>query len=298
MRMLTFRERDELRLGIRDEKDSSVVDVAATAPGLPRDPVGLIAAGPRAWAAAGHAARHAPPDARRGAEEVALGPPIPEPVRNIVAVGKNYAAHAGEFAGAAGAASGVASDLPEHPIFFTKATGSVIGPGESIPASADPTGTADYEGELAVVVGVGGRGIPAERAWEHICGVTALNDVTSRELQRRHGQWFLGKGLDGFCPLGPELVTLDELPPPAELTVATRVNGEQRQFGALADLVFDVPRLIATLSAAMTLVPGDIIATGTPQGVGAAFDPPRYLRTGDRVVVEVAGVGTLENPVG
>jgi 2-keto-4-pentenoate hydratase/2-oxohepta-3-ene-1,7-dioic acid hydratase in catechol pathway len=297
MRVLTYQDENGLRLGIREGPSEALVDLAATAPGLPQEPVGLIAAGPRAWSAAAHAARHAPPAARRAAQEVAWGSPIPHPVRNIVAVGKNYAAHAGEFAGSAGAASGVAAELPEHPIFFTKATGSVIGLGEPIPVSADPTGTSDYEGELAVVIGVGGRNIAAEQAWEHVFGVTALNDVTARDLQRRHGQWFLGKSLDGYCPLGPELVTPDELPPVDELAVTTHVNGELRQSGVLAELVFDVPRLIATLSTAMTLVPGDVIATGTPQGVGVGFDPPCYLRPGDRVAVTVSGVGTLENPV-
>jgi 2-keto-4-pentenoate hydratase/2-oxohepta-3-ene-1,7-dioic acid hydratase in catechol pathway len=191
----------------------------------------------------------------------------------------------------------VAGGLPEHPIIFTKAPTAVIGPGDAIPAWLDYTGTTDYEGELAVVIGTGGRAIRADEAWGHVFGVTIVNDVTSRELQKRHNQWFLGKSLDGFCPMGPELVTADEITDIDAVRVTTTVNGEKRQDGRLVDLIFDIPTLIETLSRTMTLVPGDVIATGTPEGVGVGFTPPKYLRPGDEVAIHVSGIGTLRNPV-
>lgn len=180
---------------------------------------------------------------------------------------------------------------------FTKPPTAVIGPGQAIDTANDPSGTTDYEGEVAVVIGTPGKRIKAEEAWDHVFGYTIVNDVTARAIQRRHGQWFIGKGPDTFCPMGPCLVTADEIDDVASLWVRTTVNGEERQAASLADLIFDIPTLIATLSSVMTLEPGDVIATGTPSGVGMGFDPPRYLRPGDVVEVTVDGIGTLTNPV-
>ena len=162
---------------------------------------------------------------------------------------------------------------------------------------ADPTGTADYEGELAVVIGAPARGVPAERALGHVFGYTIVNDVTARHLQKRHVQWFVGKGPDTFCPMGPCITTADELPDIGASWLRTRVNGELRQEAPISALIFGVAALIATLSGVMTLEPGDVIATGTPVGAGLGFDPPRYLRPGDVVEVEIDGIGTLRNPV-
>jgi len=223
--------------------------------------------------------------------------PIPVPRADVVCVGKNYADHSAEFARSGYDATSRGSELPQRPVVFTKASSAVTGPTDDCEIHADRTAELDYEAELAVVLGRGGRDIPRERAWDHVFGWTALNDVTARDLQRDHKQWFLGKSLDTACPMGPALVTADELPPaqlPA-LQVECRVNGELRQKAPVADLVFDVPELIATLSAGRTLRPGEIIATGTPAGVGIGFDPPRFLAAGDLVEVGISGIGTLRN---
>ena len=180
---------------------------------------------------------------------------------------------------------------------FTKPPTAVIGPGQAIDTANDPSDTTDYEGELAVVIGTEGKHIPAEAAWGHVFGYTIVNDVTARAIQRRHGQWFVGKGIDTFCPMGPCIVTADEIDDVKSLWVRTTVNGEERQAASVADLIFDIPTLIATLSAVMTLEPGDVIATGTPSGVGMGFDPPRYLKPGDLVEVTVDRIGKLTNPV-
>lgn len=219
--------------------------------------------------------------------------PIPFPVRNLFCIGKNYRDHLDEVRSLPDGGSGV----PQAPIVFTKATTAVIGHGMPIPASSDLTGSCDYEGELAVVIGKGGRGISRSEGLAHVFGYTIVNDVTSRELQSRHHQWFMGKSLDGFCPMGPVIVTRDEIRDPSVLQVETRVNGELRQRGRVADMIFDIPTLIETVSEHISLLPGDIIATGTPAGVGAGFEPPRFLQAGDRVEVRIEPIGILANPV-
>ena len=224
--------------------------------------------------------------------------PLPAPRRNLFCVGKNYVAHAHEF-GRSGfdASSGKADAVPEEPIVFSKPPTSVIGPGEPIPHALDPYDSVDYEGELAVVIGRGGRVGPGDDPMRHVFGYTLVNDVTSRELQRRHKQWLLGKGIDGFCPMGPVIVTADELPDPAKIHLETWVNGERRQSAQLSQLIFDIPRLIRDIGRSISLIPGDVIATGTPEGVGIGYTPPRYLRPGDVVRVSASGIGVLENPV-
>ena len=223
--------------------------------------------------------------------------PIPRPAKNIFCVGKNYHEHAKEFAGS-GFDATAKEVVPEFPVVFSKPPTCVIGPGEPIPAHLDPTGSVDYEGELAVVIGRAGRGIARGDALRHVFGYTIVNDVTARTLQHRHRQWILGKGLDGFAPMGPAILTADEVPDPGSLRLTTHVNGERRQDAPVADLIFDIPALIEAISAGITLEPGDIIATGTPAGVGIGFTPPRFLARGDVVRVEVTGIGVLENPVG
>jgi 2-keto-4-pentenoate hydratase/2-oxohepta-3-ene-1,7-dioic acid hydratase in catechol pathway len=225
--------------------------------------------------------------------------PFPCPPRNVMCVGKNYRDHSSEFARSGFDASSGQGDAaePERPIFFTKVPGSVIGPGVPIDPHHELTRSLDYEAELAVIIGRGGRGIPAGRAWKHVWGYTIINDVTARDLQHDHKQWFLGKSLDTFCPMGPWAVTADEVDP-TDLTVMCWVNGELRQKASTRDLIFGIPELIATLSAGITLRPGDIIATGTPAGVGIGYNPPRFLVPGDVVSIEIGGLGTLTNPVG
>jgi 2-keto-4-pentenoate hydratase/2-oxohepta-3-ene-1,7-dioic acid hydratase in catechol pathway len=188
--------------------------------------------------------------------------------------------------------------VTEVPVFFTKPPTAVIGPGAPIPIFPHVSTSIDYEVELAVVIGKAGRDIPKERAFEHMFGYTIVNDVTARDVQRRHGgQYFKGKGLDGSCPMGPWIVTADEMPDPGDLGIRLRVNGEARQASTTAAMIFDIPTLIASLSAGLTLEPGDVLATGTPSGVGYAMEPPRFLRDGDVVACEIDGIGRLENPV-
>jgi 2-keto-4-pentenoate hydratase/2-oxohepta-3-ene-1,7-dioic acid hydratase in catechol pathway len=229
--------------------------------------------------------------------EVTLHAPFPRPARNVFCVGKNYHEHAKEFA-QSGFDASTKDVVPEAPVVFTKPPSAVIGPGETIPGHLDPTKSVDYEGELAVVIGKGGRGIAAADALGHVFGYTIVNDVTSRQLQHKHRQWVLGKGIDGFCPMGPAVLTADEVPDPRQLRLRTWVNGELRQDATVADLIFDIPTLISTISAYITLEPGDIIATGTPVGVGIGFNPPKFLAAGDVVRIEIDGIGVLENPVG
>ena len=217
------------------------------------------------------------------------------PRNNIMCIGKNYREHAAEFAGSGFDASQQQA-VPDHPIVFTKALSSVVGPGDPIDVSADTTGTSDVEGELAVVIGRGGRGIAAADAFVHVYGYTIVNDMTVREIQKRHVQFFLGKSAATYCPMGPALVTRDEVADVTALWVRTTVNGEERQAAPVSDLIFDIPSLIETISAWVELEPGDMIATGTPAGVGIGSTPPRYVRPGDVVEVTVDGLGTLSNP--
>ena len=230
--------------------------------------------------------------------EVQITAPLPRPRRNIFCVGKNYYAHAKEFAGSgfdSSAKSG--GDIPADPIIFTKVPESVVGPGVAIEMPAPSVSSAiDYEAELAVIIGRGGKGIAAADAMDHVWGYTIVNDITARDWQSRHQQWHMGKSFDTFCPMGPWLVSADELDG-TRTTVRCYVNGEERQNASTADLIFDIPKLIETLSAGITLYPGDVIATGTPVGVGVGFKPPKYLRAGDVVRVEIDGIGSLENPV-
>lgn len=228
--------------------------------------------------------------------EVQIIAPLPRPRRNIFCVGKNYFAHAKEFAGSgfdSSAKSG--GDIPADPIIFTKVPESVVGPGATIEIPAASTAI-DYEAELAVIIGRGGKGIAAKDAMAHVWGYTIVNDITARDWQSRHQQWHLGKSFDTFCPMGPWLVSADELDG-ANTGVRCYVNGEERQNASTADFIFDIPKLIETLSAGITLYPGDVIATGTPVGVGIGFKPPKYLKSGDVVRVEIDGIGSLENPV-
>lgn len=227
--------------------------------------------------------------------EIELLAPIPQPRRNIMCVGKNYSEHAKEFARSGYEAGAVAGkDIDDHPALFSKLPSSVIAPNAAIELHPSITQKVDYEAELAVIIGKGGRGISKEDAYGHIWGYTIVNDVTARDLQKNHKQWFLGKSLDTFAPMGPYVVTADEIDP-ENTTVQCHVNGELRQNANTRDLIFDIPTLIATLSAGITLQPGDIIATGTPAGVGIGLDPPVFLKSGDIIAVTISGIGTLEN---
>ncbi|MDJ0951082.1 MAG: fumarylacetoacetate hydrolase family protein [Alphaproteobacteria bacterium] len=227
---------------------------------------------------------------------VALDAPIPRPFRNIFCVGKNYHEHAHEFARSGFDSSAAAGAVPTDPIIFSKVPESVVGPGDPIRFDPKVTTAVDYEVELAVIIGKGGRGISRALAMDHVWGYTIINDVTARDVQSRLKQWLVGKSFDSFCPMGPWAVTADEIDL-GDTFVRTWVNGELRQEASTRDLIFDVPTIVETISAGVTLYPGDVIATGTPAGVGIGFDPPKYLRDGDVVTLEISGIGTLENRV-
>jgi 2-keto-4-pentenoate hydratase/2-oxohepta-3-ene-1,7-dioic acid hydratase in catechol pathway len=227
------------------------------------------------------------------AETLRLLAPIPVPVRNVYCVGRNYAEHVKEGY----ARAGKEAKLPEVPQFFTKATGTVNSPDGDVRLDSRLTQLLDYEVELAVVIGRGGRDIPTDKAFEHVFGYTVANDFTARDLQRRHEQWFKGKSLDTTCPLGPCIVDRAEIGDPATLELSLSVNGEERQRGRVAQMIFDIPTIIASLSAGLTLEPGDIISTGTPSGVGYAMNPPRALKDGDLVVARIDRIGELRNRI-
>ena len=295
MHLVTYIESTQSRVGVLDTLRDEVIDLTKAAPDLPRNMLDFITRGDAALAEAKSALDsnlHRLPLA-----QVQLLAPIPRPLRNIICIGKNYRDHVQELQSSGSACDDKTDELPAKPIVFTKATTSVIGPGESIPVWLDATQSADYEGELAVIIGKAGRSISQDRAFEYVYGYTIINDVTSRRLQREHQQWFVGKSLDGFCPMGPAIVTADEIADVTQLRVKTWINDELRQDGCVASLIFDIPTLIETLSRTMTLEPGDIIATGTPAGVGMGYNPPRFLKKGDQVKIMIDPIGTLENPV-
>jgi 2-keto-4-pentenoate hydratase/2-oxohepta-3-ene-1,7-dioic acid hydratase in catechol pathway len=224
-------------------------------------------------------------------------PPI-VPDRNIFCVGKNYAQHAQEFnqSGFDATSKGKDANIDEFAAIFSKPPSSLVGHDEAIDAHAHVTSQVDYEAELAVIIGRAGKSIPRSQAYDYVWGYSIVNDVTARDLQQSHRQWFVGKGFDTFCPMGPWMTSADEIEP-ENLDLECRVNGELRQKAHTSDLIFDIPHLIETLSAGIRLKPGDIIATGTPAGVGIGFDPPRFLKAGDTIEISISGLGTLRNSV-
>ena len=224
-------------------------------------------------------------------------PPI-TPDRNIFCVGKNYARHAQEFnqSGFDATSKGKDANIDEFAAIFSKPPSSLIGHGAAIDAHAQVTSQVDYEAELAVIIGREGKSISRDKAYDYVWGYSIVNDVTARDLQQAHRQWFVGKGFDTFCPMGPWMTSADEVDP-ENLDLECRVNGELRQKARTSDLIFDIPHLIETLSAGIRLKPGDIIATGTPAGVGIGFDPPRFLKAGDVIDISISGLGTLSNRV-
>lgn len=221
-------------------------------------------------------------------EGVRLRAPI-DPPRNVFCMGLNYLAHVEESP---------ARQPPREPVWFTKATTSIVGPEEDVVVDRDLTSQLDWEVELAVVLKRGGRRIPAAEALDWVFGYTVLNDLSARDLQfARGGQWFYGKSLDGLCPVGPVLVTAEEIPDPQDLELWLRVNGEVRQHGFTRDMIFSVAQAIEDLSRGITLLPGDVIATGTPAGIGFGQHPPVFLQHGDVVEAEISRIGVLRNRV-
>lgn len=282
MRLVSFISAAAERVGV--VSGGAVAEIASpTTGGRPRSMLDLIRAGrPALDALVG-----------TGAEpggvplaDVRLGPPIRDPGK-IVAVGLNYRDHAAEGR----------LEVPAEPLVFAKFPSSIVGPGDEIRWDRGLTDAVDYEAELAVVIGRRARDVPVASALEHVFGYTCLNDVSARDLQFRDGQWVRSKSLDTFCPLGPWIVTADEIPDPQALVISCVLSGEVVQEASTGDMLFSVAELISRLSASFTLEPGDIVATGTPPGVGWFREPRRLLREGDEVVVSIDMIGELRNPV-
>ena len=227
-------------------------------------------------------------------KEAVLEAPIPRPRRNIYCVGKNYHEHAREFASSGFDSSAGAGAVPKHPIIFSKVPECVIAHRDSVLIDYEVSRAIDYEAELGVIIGKGGRGIKPSDALDHVWGYTIINDVTARDLQGLYSQWLIGKSQDTFCPMGPWAVTRDEIDL-GDTKIKCWINGELRQNANTRDLIFDVPTIIGAISAGVTLMPGDVIATGTPAGVGIGFKPPKYLIPGDVVRIDISGIGVLEN---
>ncbi len=226
-------------------------------------------------------------------EQCRILAPIPRPLRNIICLGMNYKDHVKELKGK----DGKPREIPRVPVYFGKMATEIIGPGGNIELHKGLTDSVDYEVELAAIIGKGGRNIPLERAFDHIFGYTVMNDITARDLQSRHQQFIRGKSLDTFTAMGPAIVYADALKTPVKLDLSCSVNGELRQSSNTENFIFDLPYIISDLSKGTTLQPGDIIATGTPGGVGKGFIPPKYLKAGDLVECEIQGIGRLWNRV-
>lgn len=285
MKLVTYQHNGMEKIGAVTE--AGVVDLTAVSPTM----LNLIAMGAEGLARAR--------DVVAGAEtavsltDITLLAPIPIPRRNLMCVGKNYLGHVEEIA----LAQGLPVDVPELPLIFNKATTTVNAPDGDIPYFSHVSTDIDWEAELVIIIGKQGRGIAKNDARGHVFGYTVLNDVTARDVQRKHKQFFVGKSFDGSAPLGPWIVTADEVADPQNLRVTCHVNGVLKQDGNTQKMIFGVDEVIHQLSKAMTLLPGDIIATGTPDGVGVARTPPEFLKPGDVVETEVEGIGKLRNVV-
>jgi len=284
MKLMMFETGGAARLGVVE--GDTVIDVAACGEEAPKTLLALIEAGPQALARVADAVKSAPDDAKLPLAEVTPALPIERPGK-FICVGLNYAAHAREGG----------HDIPEYPSLFVRWPTSLVAAGAPV-VRPKVSGQLDYEAELTIVIGQGGRHIDERQALNHVFGYTMFNDVSVRDYQRKTAQWTPGKNFDGTGPLGPVVVTPDALPPGASgLRITSRVNGETRQDSNTEDMIFSTARIIAILSEFMTLEPGDVIATGTPSGVAHAMKPPGWMKAGDRVEVEIEGIGVLGNPV-
>lgn len=301
MRYLTFSLPGDPTPRLGALRGDRVVDikkaVQATWPGPAADSLlGLIQAGRDAWqrmaslvetALAGTGADH------HRLQDVTCHAPIMRPLKNIFCLGLNYLSHAQESS----RARERPFKIPEAPVFFTKAPTSVNGPFDDVPWDSTLTDQVDYEAELGVLIGTTCKNVPRSAALDQVFGYTIINDTSARDLQLRHMQWFKGKSLDGFCPMGPIVVTADEFGDPQQKRISLRLNGETRQQATTADMIFPVDVIIESLTRGMTLEPGDLIATGTPEGVGLGRQPPEYMRDGDVMETEIEGLGVMRNKI-
>lgn len=297
MKILSYRFEGQISFGPKVKKEEAVWDVLAiqdtlqVLPSFPTTIVEGIANGMdfveqmRKLAEAASKSEE-PNQFKRTFSSIEWLSPIPRTPKNIFGVGRNYADHAKEMG---------LEVAPENLMIFTKSPTTIAADEETLSVHSNVTSSFDYEGELAVVISKKGDNVPKKLAYDHIFGYTIANDLTARDLQSKHQQFFLGKSLKGSCPMGPYIVTKDELPDPQSLSIVTKVNDELRQNGHTRDMIFSVEELIAQISALVTLEPGDVILTGTPSGVGKGFNPPKFLAAGDTVKISVEGIGTLAN---
>lgn len=302
MYFVTYEKNGVNEIGVLTKDQTKIIPLLAAekqffgATTLPETMLGFVQAGDAAVARAGEVLVKAEADAAFpfvSLSDVKVLAPIPRPAKNIFCIGKNYREHAMEFDKTAD--PNIA--IPKFPVIFTKAVTTVIGPNDEINSHSDVTSELDYEVELAVIIGRKGTHIAKEDAMDYVFGFTIMNDVTARDLQKKHNQWFRGKSLDTFAPMGPYLVHKSSVERPDNLGISLKVNGEIRQNANIGDLIFDIPTLLATISDGLTLEPGDIIATGTPAGVAMGFNPPRFLKAGDELELAITGLGTLKNKV-
>ena len=291
LNLITFADAAGSRAGVL-LSGGRVLDLAVAMPPA-RDMLAVIDGGAAMLAAIRALAANPPANALLALASVALQAPISKPRRNVFCVGRNYMDHVAEGDRTRGITQ---SEVPKYPQFFTKAADCVIAPGANVPTHEGVTKWLDYEVELVAIIGTAGRDIPKEKALEHVYGWTIGNDVTGRDLQRRHGQWFKGKSLDRSCPLGPVIVPASDLNA-ADLAIGLKLNGEQRQSSRTSKMIFDVTEIIHQLSSGFTLLPGDVIMTGTPEGVGYAMEPPQTMKAGDVMELTIEGIGTLTNPI-
>jgi len=280
------------RLGALDSA-GKIVDLSAASTDLPTSLIELIRAGEPALEYIAEALAVAPARARLSPHGVTLTAPIARPAKNVFCVGRNYKEHVDE----GHRARGTEVAYPKAPQFFTKAPTAVVGPDEVVYLDPAVTQKFDYEAELGIVIGSGGKNIAEADALDAVFGFTIINDLTARDLQRHHDQWFKGKSLDRSCPMGPCIVHRSAIANPQDLGLQLTVNGELRQKSRTSNMIFSIAKIIADLSLGMTLEPGDIIATGTPQGVGFAMDPPRFLADGDEVVIDIEQIGQLRTRI-
>jgi len=291
LNLITFADAAGSRAGVL-LSGGRVLDLAVAMPPA-RDMLAVIDGGAPMLAGIRALAANPPANALLALASVALQAPIPKPRRNVFCVGRNYMDHVAEGDRTRGITQ---SEVPKYPQFFTKAADCVIAPGANVPTHEGVTKWLDYEVELVAIIGTAGRDIPKEKALEHVYGWTIGNDVTGRDLQRRHGQWFKGKSLDRSCPLGPVIVPASDLNA-ADLAISLKLNGEQRQASRTSKMIFDVTEIIHQLSSGFTLLPGDVIMTGTPEGVGYAMQPPQTMKAGDVMELTIEGIGTLTNTI-
>ncbi len=294
MKLLSFRFEGEERFGPKVKKEEAVWDVLAiqqeleVLPSFPQKLVEGVSQGMefveqmRKLVEAAGNAEHSE-QFKLSFSDIEWLAPITRTPKNIICVGKNYADHAEEMGG----------EAPKEMVVFTKASNTIVGDEATVSAHSDVTEAYDYEGELAIVIGKAGTKIPKQRAYDHVFGYTIANDLTARDVQAKHQQYFLGKSLQGSCPMGPYLVTKDEIPQSQHLSIVTKVNDEVRQNGNTENMIRRVDDLISEVSTYVALEPGDVILTGTPAGVGKGFTPPKFLKAGDTVKVSIESIGTL-----